>query len=155
MMVDHDRGGVEERGARSDLEDRLDAADALLAEQTAALGAAHGALVALVREIRDGTASADGRSLAAAELAIEKIRGGGAASVARDGATGLPVLPCPFCGGPAEVEEWPAASVDWKKVSFSVSCVAENDGPCPGYGSVTRFSRRGDAVAAWNRRVPA
>jgi transcriptional regulator NrdR family protein len=64
------------------------------------------------------------------------------------------ILPCPFCGHEASVEEVESrASADPKAVRFSVGC--DNvDEICMGYQSLTTFERRSDAVAAWNRRAP-
>lgn len=65
----------------------------------------------------------------------------------------LTILPCPFCGGPASIEE-----VDnngrWK---FSVGCSTDGNGAsdfCMGYQSLTTFSTRHEAVEAWNKRAP-
>lgn len=64
-----------------------------------------------------------------------------------DPVTGLEVLPCPFCGGPASVEE----SRAYEGAAFSVGCDAD-EASCYGYQSLTTFSRRSDAIAGWNRR---
>jgi hypothetical protein len=58
--------------------------------------------------------------------------------------------PCPFCGGKAQMEE-----IDnlHDGVSFSVGCVADDEGACMGYQSLTCFSRRSEAAAAWNKRA--
>ena len=62
-----------------------------------------------------------------------------------------PIKPCPFCGAPASVEEFPSAIGE---AAFSVGCDSAEEASCPGYQSLTTFSRRSDAVAAWNRRIP-
>ena len=54
-------------------------------------------------------------------------------------------LPCPFCGGAAEVED-ARGSGGW-----SVGC-ADQSGDCYGYQSLTTFPRKSEAIAAWNRR---
>lgn len=67
-----------------------------------------------------------------------------------------PILPCPFCGSPASVEEFPSgATMKSGAVAFSVGCDSSDEALCPGYQSLTQFARRSDAVAAWNRRAPA
>ena len=53
------------------------------------------------------------------------------------------LLPCPFCGGAAEVREW-----DFPYVRFQARCVE-----CKTTGR-TRFNERAKAIAAWNRRTP-
>jgi len=66
------------------------------------------------------------------------------------------ILPCPFCGDPASVEEVEAKSSVGSAVRFSVGC-SEGDGAdlCMGYQSLTTFNRRGEAIEAWNKRAPA
>ena len=64
------------------------------------------------------------------------------------------ILPCPFCGSPASVEEFASSSVEPKKVVFSVGCDSQEEDSCMGYQSFTTYSRRADAIAAWNKRVP-
>ncbi len=61
--------------------------------------------------------------------------------------------PCPFCGGEAQVEETSAATGRGDAVAFSVGCIQDEDGTCYGYQSLTTFSRRSDAIAAWNKRA--
>ena len=70
-----------------------------------------------------------------------------------DPVTKMEILPCPFCGGKADIDEVSAGSVDPRSVAFSVSCVAENEEPCPGYAGGASWSRRSDAIKAWNKRV--
>ena len=53
------------------------------------------------------------------------------------------LLPCPFCGGAAEVREW-----DFPYVRFQARCVE-----CKTTGR-TRFNERAKAIAAWNHRTP-
>lgn len=57
--------------------------------------------------------------------------------------------PCPFCGGPADMEEIKGASFS----SWSVGC-RNMEGPdeCIGQQSMLTFARKCDAVTAWNRR---
>lgn len=62
------------------------------------------------------------------------------------------ILPCPFCGSPAVLEELPSGLT--KEASFSVGCDSKSEGACMGYQSLTTFSRRSDAINAWNRRSP-
>ena len=61
----------------------------------------------------------------------------------------LKLLRCPFCGGPAVLEE---IKDDGGNVRFSVGCTAD-EAACMGYQSLTTFARRSDAVAAWNTRA--
>jgi hypothetical protein len=64
------------------------------------------------------------------------------------------ILPCPFCGGPASVEESPAgATMNTKAVVFSVGCDSPDEADCMGYQSLTTFPRRSDAIIAWNKRA--
>lgn len=63
--------------------------------------------------------------------------------------TGLDVLPCPFCGGSASVEEYDSAS----NYAFSVGCDNTEEAHCYGYQSLTTFARRSDAIRAWNKRA--
>jgi hypothetical protein len=61
------------------------------------------------------------------------------------------LLPCPFCGGPATLEEIKLGDVS----NWSVGCVEHDGEPlCMGYQSLTQFARKCEAVAAWNRRPP-
>lgn len=53
------------------------------------------------------------------------------------------LLPCPWCGGDAEIE---AVGVRW-----SIGC-ADADGECYGYQSLNSFARQVEAIAAWNSR---
>lgn len=57
------------------------------------------------------------------------------------------LLPCPFCGGPAEPEHledgrWSAGCND-----------RHGEGDCMGYQSLQTFSRKCEAIAAWNTRA--
>lgn len=61
-----------------------------------------------------------------------------------------PILPCPFCGGVATVEELPGVV----GASFSVGCSTDEDGKCMGYQSLTSFATRREAIEAWNKRAP-
>lgn len=60
------------------------------------------------------------------------------------------ILPCPFCGGLAAIEE----VGDGASVRFSVGCKTDGDETdiCMGYQSLTTFNRRSDAIDAWNKR---
>lgn len=60
------------------------------------------------------------------------------------------ILPCPFCGGAATVEEVEEKSTP-NGVRFSVGC-ASDEADCMGYQSLTTFPRRSDAIVAWNKR---
>jgi Restriction alleviation protein Lar len=67
------------------------------------------------------------------------------------------ILPCPFCGGKATVEEVPSfapSALINNSVRFSVGC---NDGDreilCMGYQSLTSFNTQAEAIAAWNKRA--
>lgn len=58
------------------------------------------------------------------------------------------ILPCPFCGADASIEEIPCL----EGVQFSVGCGSDSAADCMGYQSLTVFNTRGDAIRAWNRR---
>jgi hypothetical protein len=62
------------------------------------------------------------------------------------------LLPCPFCGGEAVMDEIENSVYDG--VRFSVGCATEDKGTCMGYQSLTSFARRSDAAAEWNKRTP-
>lgn len=62
------------------------------------------------------------------------------------------LLPCPWCGGPASIEETPASATEG--VRFSVGCDDTDEAECMGYQSLTTFARRSEAAAAWNKRAP-
>ena len=62
------------------------------------------------------------------------------------------LLPCPFCGGEAVVEEVENAIGLTGSVCFSVGCNSPDEESCMGYQSLTTFSRRSDAIKAWNTR---
>lgn len=64
------------------------------------------------------------------------------------------ILPCPFCGGVAQIEEIPASPGKTDGVRFSVGCASDEDGACMGYQSLTTFNRRSEAITAWNKRAP-
>jgi hypothetical protein len=130
-----------------DLEARLGAAHRLLAEQAAALGAAHAALTEMLRFLPLGILP---RARQHAEAATALIEGRAAGSLTTDPVTRLLVLPCPFCGSPASVE----ASSSGAEAVFVVGCDSDGEPECPVGQSLTTYARRGDAVAAWNRRAP-
>lgn len=58
------------------------------------------------------------------------------------------LLPCPFCGGSASMEQ--TESNRW-----SVGCDAADEPECMGYQSFTTFARRGEATKTWNTRSAA
>jgi Lar family restriction alleviation protein len=60
------------------------------------------------------------------------------------------ILPCPFCGASASIEEFENGL---KGVAFSVGCDSAEEESCMGYQSFTTFARRSDAIKAWNRRA--
>jgi hypothetical protein len=61
----------------------------------------------------------------------------------------IELLPCPFCGGPAELEEIDSGS-------WSVGCEEKvlSVHYCMGYQSLTSFATKREAIAAWNTRRP-
>ena len=66
--------------------------------------------------------------------------------------TELPLLPCPFCGGPAVMEEVEAKSIGESR--WSVGCSEQRVvfAECMGYQSLTTFDRKIEAANAWNTR---
>lgn len=62
------------------------------------------------------------------------------------------LLPCPFCGAEATIEEVENAVGRTGSVCFSVGCNSKDEDSCMGYQSLTTFSRRSEAIAAWNKR---
>ena len=58
-------------------------------------------------------------------------------------ATGGELLPCPFCGGPAEVES--------KRCGWRVHCVEPG---CCTAGPYPDDCTEAEAITAWNRRSP-
>jgi hypothetical protein len=60
------------------------------------------------------------------------------------------LLPCPWCDGPAVMEE--VEDNVRGEIRFSVGCNNYDAGECMGYQSLTTFARRSEAAAAWNRR---
>lgn len=59
------------------------------------------------------------------------------------------LLPCPFCGGPASIENVKGKAVD--ELRRSAGCDNEE---CHGYMSMQTYPRIADAVKAWNTRHP-
>ena len=57
------------------------------------------------------------------------------------------LLPCPFCGGPATIEETTLLG----DVRKSAGCGTEY---CQGYQSTLTFATHREAIAAWNTRNP-
>lgn len=55
------------------------------------------------------------------------------------------LLPCPFCGGPAEIEAWHGGQPTKKMVS----CVADDCAVAP----CVTGENLGEAFANWNRRA--
>jgi hypothetical protein len=72
-------------------------------------------------------------------------------STPKDAATEL--LPCPFCGGSAVVEEIEKGT--GPDVCFSCGCNSQSEDCCMGYQSFQTFSLRSDAIKAWNTRPAA
>lgn len=64
------------------------------------------------------------------------------------------ILPCPFCGCTASVEEF-ASGLLVAGVTFSVGCDSTSEADCMGYQSFTTFNTRKEAIEAWNKRAPA
>lgn len=69
------------------------------------------------------------------------------------------LLPCPFCGSPAELERYETPAGDW---AWSVCCIdrqSDADAPvatemtCYAFQSSTRFDTAVEAAAAWNHRA--
>lgn len=59
---------------------------------------------------------------------------------------------CPWCGGPADIEE--IGGKDGASASFSVGCHdGDGESVCFGYQSLTSFARKSEAVRAWNTRA--
>lgn len=64
------------------------------------------------------------------------------------------LLPCPFCGGPAEFEE--VARDSGREAAWSVGCrMKDGESECIGQQSLLTFSRKIEAIAAWNTRHPS
>jgi hypothetical protein len=61
------------------------------------------------------------------------------------------LLPCPWCGGPAMIDRSEGRVVDGE-VRWWAACESLS---CPAYLTATSYSRRADAIAAWNTRAPA
>lgn len=62
------------------------------------------------------------------------------------------ILPCPFCGATATMEEFEASKAG--TVVFSVGCNSTDEEACMGYQSFQTFNTAKDAIAAWNKRAP-
>jgi len=58
------------------------------------------------------------------------------------------LLPCPFCGGPAALEN---RSKSEHERRITVGCSNEK---CFAYMPLVYFARKAEAIAAWNRRIP-
>lgn len=58
----------------------------------------------------------------------------------------MTLLPCPFCGGSATMEQTEGNR-------WSVGCDNSDEPSCMGYQSLTTFDRRSNAVKAWNTRA--
>jgi len=67
------------------------------------------------------------------------------------------LLPCPFCGSPAELHQ-ESGAVDqfrWHVGCSRVDVDAEGvETECIAYLPQTDYARKADAIAAWNRRAP-
>ena len=59
---------------------------------------------------------------------------------------------CPFCGAEAVIEEVENAVGPIGSVCFSVGCNSQDEEACMGYQNLTTFSRKSDAIKAWNKR---
>lgn len=65
------------------------------------------------------------------------------------------LLPCPFCGSAASVEEVDNAVGRAGSVCFSVGCDSKDEDSCMGYQLFQTFALRKDAIKAWNTRQAA
>lgn len=64
----------------------------------------------------------------------------------------LKLLPCPFCGGPADFESVEAGhSVAIGSGTWSVGCQNVQE-DCIGYMLMAKFARKVEAAEAWNKR---
>ena len=59
--------------------------------------------------------------------------------------------PCPFCGGEALLQTLSNIYDNY----YKICCTGENDSDCAGLGLDNYYETEQDAVAAWNKRVPA
>lgn len=57
------------------------------------------------------------------------------------------LLPCPWCGGCAEIDETFGSVPGW-----AVSCATDD---CLGYKTFGSYARKADAAKAWNTRAPS
>lgn len=58
------------------------------------------------------------------------------------------LLPCPFCGTPAAIEE--ILSLDNENTSWQVRCPAAK---CNGENPCSFGNRKDESIARWNRRM--
>jgi hypothetical protein len=64
------------------------------------------------------------------------------------------LLPCPFCGGAAEiVRSWVPRSVDRAPMCSDTECIGHQCEQDEQGGWTVSFSNDADAIAAWNRRA--
>ncbi len=61
------------------------------------------------------------------------------------------LLPCPFCGGDAELDQMPDDG-SLQALRWAVGCI---DDYCNGFRMPYRHSRKAGAIEAWNRRAAA
>jgi hypothetical protein len=67
------------------------------------------------------------------------------------------LLPCPFCGAPAEIEHGSDHHGEWFNLGCSRHWGKDPDSPCVGgrlWYTETEVTEA-DAIAAWNRRAPS
>lgn len=66
-----------------------------------------------------------------------------------DSSSATRLAPCPFCGEQPRVKEWPKHSLrgNWEISCENVACAMVN--------VIAEENSEADAIAAWNRRVPA
>lgn len=76
-------------------------------------------------------------------------------SPARAGDVLTDLLPCPFCGAPAEHDSarWDGRSPVHQHTGHAIYCSGEC--PLPSSGGCPQFETREEAVEYWNRRAPS
>lgn len=62
------------------------------------------------------------------------------------------LLPCPFCGGEAEIEEISEENSHTGTAGYAAGCA---NSECLVYQTFDKFALRKDAVKAWNTRAPS
>lgn len=63
----------------------------------------------------------------------------------------IELLPCPFCGAEAVIEEIPGGYVD---CTFSVGCNSKEEVNCIGFQTLSNYNTKREAAEAWNKRDP-